>query len=128
MASTDQSFRAFERAGWEDSGVVAKYHGHLSDLTNQSIDVLLEAAAVRTGSRVLDVATGAGYVAGAAAKRGAEVTGIDFSVKDIPACGLSRPMRKRFHSTLTPSMRSSVHLACATSPIQKSRSRRHSAS
>ena len=57
MASTDQSFRAFEQAGWEDPGVVAKYHGHLSDLTNQSIDVLLEAAAIRTGSRILDVAT-----------------------------------------------------------------------
>lgn len=83
MANTDQSFRAFEQAGWEDSGVVAKYHGHLSDLTNQSIDVLLETAAIRRGSRVLDVATGAGYVAGAAAKRGADVTGIDFSTPRV---------------------------------------------
>lgn len=92
MASTDRSFRAFEQAGWEDPGVVAKYHGHLSDLTNQSIDILLEAAAVRTGSRVLDVATGAGYVAGAAAKRGAEVTGIDFSAPQV------RMARERYPS------------------------------
>lgn len=83
MANTDQSFRAFEQAGWENSGVVAKYHEHLSDLTNQSIDVLLEAAAIGSGSRVLDVATGAGYVAGAAAKRGAEVTGVDFSAPQV---------------------------------------------
>ena len=83
MASTDQAFRAFEHAGWEDPGVVAKYHRHLSDLTNQSIDALLEAAAIRTGSRVLDVATGAGYVAGAAAKRGSEVAGIDFSAPQV---------------------------------------------
>jgi ubiquinone/menaquinone biosynthesis C-methylase UbiE len=83
MANTDRSFRAFEQAGWENSGVVAKYHEHLSDLTNQSIDVLLEAAAIGGGSRVLDVATGAGYVAGAAAKRGAEVTGIDFSAPQV---------------------------------------------
>lgn len=83
MANTDQSFREFEQAGWEDPDVVAKYHGHLSDLTNQSIGVLLEAAGVCSGSRVLDVATGAGYVAGAAAKLGAEATGVDFSARQV---------------------------------------------
>jgi len=83
MAKGDQSFRVFEQAGWEDSGVVATYHKHLSDLTNQSIDALLEAAAIRSGSRILDVATGAGYVAGAAAQRGAEVTGVDFSAPQV---------------------------------------------
>ena len=83
MANADQSFREFEQAGWEDSGVVAKYHRHLSDLTNQSIDALLEAAAIRAGSRVLDVATGAGYLAGAAAEWGAEATGIDFSASQV---------------------------------------------
>ena len=83
MAKADQSFREFELAGWEDSGVVAKYHKHLSDLTNQSIDALLEAAGIRAGSRVLDVATGAGYVAGSAAQRGAEATGIDFSASQV---------------------------------------------
>jgi len=83
MANADQSFREFEQAGWEDSAVVAKYHRHLSDVTNQSIDALLEATAVRNGSRVLDVATGAGYVAGAAAQRGADATGIDFSASQV---------------------------------------------
>ena len=81
--STSQTFREFEHAGWEDTSVVAKYHGCLSSVTNQAIDALLGAAAVRRGSRVLDVATGAGYVAGAAAQRGAEVTGIDFSVPQV---------------------------------------------
>lgn len=83
MANASQSFREFEQAGWEDSGVVAKYHECLSALTTQSVDALLKAAAIRDGSRVLDVATGAGYVAGAAAQRGADVTGIDFSAPQV---------------------------------------------
>ena len=83
MANAGQSFREFEQAGWEDSGVVARYHEGLSALTTQSVDALLEAAAIRDGSRVLDVATGAGYVAGAAAQRGADVTGIDFSAPQV---------------------------------------------
>ena len=44
-----------------------------------AIDALLDAAGVRGGTRVLDVVSGAGYVAGAAAERGAEVIGVDFS-------------------------------------------------
>ena len=83
MAKSGQSFREFEQDGWEDSGVVAKYHDGLSGLTNQSVVTLLEAAAIRNGSLVLDVATGAGYVAGAAAERGAVVTGIDFSAPQV---------------------------------------------
>lgn len=83
MASSGQSFREFEQAGWEDSGVVTKYHECLSGVTTQSVDALLDAAGVRNGSRVLDVATGAGYIAGAAAQRGAEVIGIDFSAAQV---------------------------------------------
>jgi len=83
MANSGQSFQEFERAGWEDSGVVAKYHEHLSDVTTQSVEALLDAAGVRNGSRVLDVATGAGYIAGAAAQRGADAVGIDFSAAQV---------------------------------------------
>src|ERR1041384_1529615 len=83
MANSGQSFREFELAGWEDSGVVAKYHEHLSGVTTQSLGALLDTAGVRKGSRVLDVATGAGYIAGAAAQRGAEVIGVDFSAPQV---------------------------------------------
>jgi len=44
---------------------------------------LLDAAGVCRGSRVLDVATGAGHAAGAAAKRGANAVGIDFSATQV---------------------------------------------
>lgn len=83
MASSTQSFREFEQAGWENPRVVIKYHEHLSAVTTQSIGALLDAAGVREGSRLLDVATGAGYVAGAAAQRGAKATGIDFSAGQV---------------------------------------------
>jgi ubiquinone/menaquinone biosynthesis C-methylase UbiE len=83
MANSGQSFQEFERAGWEDSGVVTKYHEHLSDVTTQSVEPLLDASGIRSGSRVLDVATGAGYIAGAAAQRGADAIGIDFSLAQV---------------------------------------------
>ena len=83
VADSGQSFREFERAGWENDGVVTKYHEHLSGVTTQSTSTLLDVARVGKGSRVLDVATGAGYVAGAAAQRGADVTGIDFSAAQV---------------------------------------------
>jgi ubiquinone/menaquinone biosynthesis C-methylase UbiE len=83
MANSGQSFREFEQAGWEDAGVVANYHEHLSGVTTQSVDALLDAAGVRKGARVLDVATGAGYIAGAATQRGADAIGIDFSAAQV---------------------------------------------
>src|SRR4051794_29744786 len=92
MANSGQSFREFEQAGWEDSRVVAKYHEHQSGVTTQSVDALLDAAGVRNGSRVLDVATGAGYIAAAAALRGADTIGIDFSAAQV------RTARERYPS------------------------------
>ena len=43
MAHSGQSFREFEQAGWEDSGVVTKYDEHLSAVTKQSVGALLDA-------------------------------------------------------------------------------------
>jgi len=75
------SFHNFEHAGWES--IPLAYHNGFGDLTTQAIEPLLEAAAVGKGARVLDIATGPGYVAAAAARRGAEVVGIDFSAAMI---------------------------------------------
>ena len=83
MADSDQSFREFEQAGWEDPDVVTGYDEHLSGVTTQSVDALLDDAGVGRGAGVLDVATGAGYVADAAARRGADPVGIDFSAAQV---------------------------------------------
>ena len=72
-----QAFKNFETAGWERAA--GPYHWHWGNLSRQSAEAMLDAADVAAGMRVLDVATGAGYVAAAAARRGAHAIGLDFS-------------------------------------------------
>jgi SAM-dependent methyltransferase len=72
------AFGAFERQGWSE-GRAAPYHHGLGAITSRPADALLDLARVGEGSRVLDVATGPGYLAGRAAARGASVVGVDFS-------------------------------------------------
>jgi SAM-dependent methyltransferase len=72
-----EKFRTFELIGWEH--IPDNYHTAFGQLTTQAIDPLLDAARVKRGMAFLDIASGPGYVAAAAAKRGAVVLGIDFS-------------------------------------------------
>lgn len=71
------AFKAFEHDGWQ--AVYAGYHDAFGDLTTQAVGPLLDAVGAGPGVRLLDVATGPGYVARAAAHRGAGVVGVDFS-------------------------------------------------
>jgi SAM-dependent methyltransferase len=71
------TFRAFEHAGWQQAA--PQYARDFEQLTTQTVEPLLAAAAVTHGTLLLDVATGPGYVARAAAERGATVVGLDFS-------------------------------------------------
>lgn len=80
MEHTDQqldAFGAWEREAWEVRA--APYAASLGDLTRGSIPALLDAAGVTAGVRVLDVGTGPGFVALAAASRGAVVAAADQS-------------------------------------------------
>jgi SAM-dependent methyltransferase len=79
----DQSFGDFELAGWEDESIAAAYDRHLSLVTTQSVEALLDDAHLSSGHRVLDIATGAGYVAAAAARRDAQPVGLDFSATQV---------------------------------------------
>ena len=75
--SSFTAFHDFERAGWQKA---AEYYADtFGTLTARATDPLLESAGVRAGTGLLDVACGPGYVAGAAAARGARVIGLDFS-------------------------------------------------
>jgi SAM-dependent methyltransferase len=79
MTGDDGAFHAFERRGWSEPALSKGYHDHLAPVTMQAVEPLLDAAGTRAGDRVVDVATGAGYAAAAAARRGAEAIGVDFS-------------------------------------------------
>ena len=69
------AFNAFEATGWEQQA--SGYDAFFGPITTRLVGPLLDAAGVRPGARVLDVATGPGYVAAAAAERGADVVGVD---------------------------------------------------
>jgi SAM-dependent methyltransferase len=69
------AFNAFEVAGWD-----AKANGYdrlVGGVTSRFAEPLLDAASVKAAMRVLDLATGPGYVAARAAERGASVVGVD---------------------------------------------------
>ena len=70
-------FREFEYEGWQQS--VDEYHYSFGSLTLQAIAPLLDAVNAQSGIKLLDVATGPGYVANRAAQRQCQVTGLDFS-------------------------------------------------
>lgn len=71
------AFTAFETEGW--NAVAEGYGGFFGRFTARCAGPLLDAAGVGLGTRVLDVATGPGYVAATAAARGAEATGLDIA-------------------------------------------------
>ena len=72
-----ESFFDFEHAGWE--AIPNQYHQAFGQLTTQAITSLLDAVDIKRGDKFLDIASGPGYVAAAAARRGATALGVDFS-------------------------------------------------
>lgn len=80
MATTGSdasAFHDFEQAGWQRAA--AAYGEAFGSVTMQTIPPMLAEVRAGPGVRLLDVATGPGYVAEAAAAAGATVVGIDFS-------------------------------------------------
>jgi SAM-dependent methyltransferase len=75
------AFRDFEHQGWERAA--AAYGGSFGRMTREAIPALLDAAEVRPGMRVLDVACGPGFSTQAAVERGARATGLDFSANMV---------------------------------------------
>lgn len=83
MQSDPEKFRQFEHAGWQE--IPNSYHRAFGDLTTQAIEALLDAVGATDGLSLLDIASGPGYVAARAARRGARVLGIDFSAAMVAA-------------------------------------------
>jgi SAM-dependent methyltransferase len=68
-------FDSYERSLWAGRGAV--YDRGFARLTAHTAAPLLDAASVQAGTRLLDVGTGPGVVAGVAVARGAHVTAVD---------------------------------------------------
>src|SRR5262245_1193176 len=75
--SGGEEFKRRQAQGWSDRAPT--YGDLLGSMTARLAEPLLDAAAVGAGMRLLDVATGPGYVAARAAARGSEVIGIDIA-------------------------------------------------
>lgn len=71
------AFEHFEAAGWEQQA--AGYDAFFRPVTLRTAPALLDAAAVVAGTRLLDVGTGPGHVAGRATERGAAAVGVDIA-------------------------------------------------
>ena len=75
---SDPTFKELEHAGWSDRA--AGYDLHFAPVTRQAMEPLLDALAAEwRGARFLDICSGTGHLAGLAAARGAEATGVDFA-------------------------------------------------
>jgi ubiquinone/menaquinone biosynthesis C-methylase UbiE len=85
MLQDMDSFRTFELSRWQS--VVDRYHRAWGDLTGRAGECLLDLVGVAAGTKLLDVATGPGYVASVAAGRGADVVGLDFSAPMVAKAG-----------------------------------------
>lgn len=76
-SEAEASFRDFEQGRWESAADT--YHQCWEPLTYQTVEALLGELKTVPRSRLLDLGTGTGTVAGSAAGRGVEAIGIDFS-------------------------------------------------
>jgi SAM-dependent methyltransferase len=72
-----KAFHDFELDGWQHAS--DDYHRYLGSLTMQTIGPLLDAVAAVGGASLLDIASGPGYVAAEAQRRGWSPVAIDFS-------------------------------------------------
>lgn len=71
------AFADFEKEAWVK--LPAHYDTMVGPMTRQAVNAILDALDIRSGTALLDVATGPGYVAAEALRRGADPLGIDFA-------------------------------------------------
>jgi SAM-dependent methyltransferase len=98
------AFKAFEAAGWSAN---ASGYGRLTGrITALVADVLLDAAGVGPGVRLIDVGCATGGLCAAAAARGARPTGVDLAEGMVAAA-------RRAHPDLEFVAGDAEHLPCA---------------
>jgi SAM-dependent methyltransferase len=85
----EDAFRDFERSAHDR--IADSYHAFFVPITEHAAEPLLDAAHVRAGALILDVASGSGIVAAHAASRNASVTGIDLSARMVSLASALHP-------------------------------------
>ena len=75
------NFKELERQGW--GAKAGDYDALGGQITVGAVAPLLDEVGARAGMRVLDVATGPGYIAAGAAARGAHAIGVDFATNMV---------------------------------------------
>ena len=85
------TFQEFEQDSWEDVEVCAAYADRFGRVVAQAIGPVLDAVSVGPREDVLDVATGSGAFAAAAAGLGATAVGIDFSGEQLRLARAAHP-------------------------------------
>jgi SAM-dependent methyltransferase len=95
---TTTAFDDHERLQWADRAVA--YQDSLASLCAQPAAVLLDAAGVKAGTRLLDVGTGTGTVAALACSRAAQVTAIDAEPSMLTLARRHAPDADVRHATL----------------------------
>jgi SAM-dependent methyltransferase len=83
------AFDAFEASAWEER--VEGYAGFFGAVTGRLVEPLLDVTQVGPGMRVLDVATGPGYVAAEATRRGATAWGVDVAEAMVARASAEHP-------------------------------------
>jgi SAM-dependent methyltransferase len=76
-----KQFSAFELSGWDAK--IGGYDAAFGAVARQTVESMLDAARVTRGMRVLDVCCGPGMLAAGALQRGAEASGLDFSIEAV---------------------------------------------
>jgi len=94
------AFQQFELIGWSRKS--DGYHRFYAPLTTPVISALLDAVMADSGSRVLDVGSGPGYVLAAAEARGAWTVGVD---QALPMARLARTLRPQARYLVTDAQR-----------------------
>jgi ubiquinone/menaquinone biosynthesis C-methylase UbiE len=89
MRFDPDAVRAFEHAGWQQAA--SHYEATFKPATGEFADALLDAAGVGPRTSVLDLCCGTGLIAGAAAARGAVVSGLDFSPAMLAVARATHP-------------------------------------
>jgi SAM-dependent methyltransferase len=83
-----EAFNRFEAAGWEAR---AGSYGFLRPITNRVVTTLLASAEIGRGCQVLDIGSGPGDLAAAAAALGADTVGIDVAPSMVRRAALANP-------------------------------------